>query len=62
MAGLQPRDKIISINSIRVTTMADFFQQLWDGQVGDSVDLLIVRQDKVIPVALTTADRSIWLR
>ena len=62
MAGLQQRDKIISINNIRVTTMADFYQQLWDGQVGDSVDLLIVRQDRVMRVAVSTADRSIWLR
>ena len=62
VAGLQQRDKIISINNIRVTSMSDFYQQLWDQQMGDSVDLLIVRQDRVIPVEVTTADRSIWLR
>ena len=61
-AGLLAQDKIIAIDDIRVATMSNFYQQLWAGEVGESVSLLIVRQGRVMPVAVTTVDRSGWLR
>ena len=61
-AGLQEGDSIIAIDDTRVTTMSNFYQQLWNGQIGDSVSLHIVREGSVTTVAATTADRSLWLR
>ena len=62
VAGLQASDKIIAIDNIRVTDMAGLYQRLWAGNVGDTVSLLVAREDKVMPVVVTTADRSDWFR
>lgn len=63
IAGIQANDALLAIDDTRVTTMRAFYQALWSaGESGIVVDLLVVRNNKLLALRVKSIDREQWLR
>ncbi len=52
-AGLKPGDIILSVNRKEVITSLDLIKQLWYNDVGDTVDVVVIRDDKKLTIPVT---------
>ena len=52
-AGLKPGDIILSVNRKEVITSLDLIKQLWYNDVGDTVDVVVIRDDKELTIPVT---------
>ena len=62
-AGIKPGDLIVAVGDEPVLSMADFYRKLWArGDAGVSVRLQLLRDERIEPVIVESADRYDWLR
>lgn len=58
-AGLREGDTIVAVGDVEVTSLADFFRNVWAlGPAGVDVPLTLAREGDVFTVRITSADRS----
>ncbi|MFQ5994389.1 MAG: S1C family serine protease [Acidiferrobacterales bacterium] len=62
-AGIAANDIIVSIGDDRVTSMANFYRDLWArGDAGIEVPLTVLRGAKLLDIKVRSGDRYQWLR
>ena len=52
-AGLKKGDIILSINREEIITSLDLIKQLWYNDIGDTVDVVVIRDDKKLTIPVT---------
>ncbi len=57
LAGLQPNDIIIHFDEDEITSVADLIKALWRREVGDTVRVVFLRDDKEMVIDVTLAQR-----
>jgi S1-C subfamily serine protease len=54
---LDQRDRILQINGVSVESLGDFCEILWEGMVGDPVELIVRREEETLHVTVQAEDR-----
>ena len=63
MAGLQAGEIITQVADQPVTTLVDFYRQLWAlGSAGTEIPLTVLRQGQLLDLKIASGDRYDWLR
>jgi len=61
-AGFRPGDRIVGVNGVVVRSQEEFYEQLWRGQAGDLVRVLVERGGKRHLITVASIDRYRLLR
>jgi S1-C subfamily serine protease len=56
-AGFRKGDQIIRVNGVDVRSQEDFYEQLWRGQAGDTIEVGVRRADGVRVIPVRSIDR-----
>ena len=63
VAGIQPNDIIVAVNSNPVSDMAEFLREVWaTGPAGVEVEVSIIRAGELKTITVTSGDRYDWLK
>ncbi|MBI3078044.1 MAG: serine protease [Deltaproteobacteria bacterium] len=60
--GLEARDQVLEVNGIRVSSMEEFYRELWKGRVGGPMAIRIRRGQDIRTVTVRPGDRHDSLR
>jgi S1-C subfamily serine protease len=52
-AGLLPEDMILKVGSKEIITSLDLIKQLWYNDIGDTVDVVVIRDGKTLTIPVT---------
>ncbi len=55
--GLRQGDHIIRVNGVDVRSQAEFYEQLWQSQAGDVIQLAVHRKGGVRVISVPSIDR-----
>jgi S1-C subfamily serine protease len=61
-AGVRRGDVIVRMNGEKVAAPEDFYARLWQGQVGEDVELVVVREGRFEALSVRSADRYRFYR
>ena len=62
-SGIEPGDVVLAVNGLQVGTLADLYRKVWSaGDAGVTVSLGILRDDAMLNISVTTADRSSFMK
>ncbi len=56
-AGFRPGDVIVRLNGEKVERQEDFYSRLWQGSVGQELQIVVVRESKFQAITVRPADR-----
>jgi len=61
-AGFQRGDVIAVVNGKKIESLEDFYQKLWQTQVGQEITVVVVRASRFHPITVRPADRYQFFR
>ncbi len=62
-AGIRPKDIVLAVNEISVSSLADFLKTMWaDNRAGDLIKIQINRDDKIMDLKVKSANRDSFLK
>jgi S1-C subfamily serine protease len=56
-AGFRPGDRIVRVNGEQVSSQAEFYRRLWQGGVGQDVQLVVMREARLEAITVRSVDR-----
>jgi S1-C subfamily serine protease len=56
-AGFRQGDRILKVNGVAVASQEEFYEQLWQRQAGDLIEVAIERDNRVHVIAVPSVDR-----
>jgi len=57
-AGIKPQDVILTVDGLQVSNLKAFYQQIWNsGEAGETIELTVLRNGKVLTFNIITVDR-----
>ena len=61
-AGFQRGDVISRVNGAKVESLEEFYQRLWQTEVGQEITVVVVRESRFHPITVRPADRYRFFR
>jgi S1-C subfamily serine protease len=61
-AGFRKGDRIVGVNGVGVRTQEEFYEQMWRRQAGDTIEVVVHREDAVRIIPVRSIDRTILYR
>lgn len=62
-AGLKPGDVVLAVDGTEVDTLAELYRNMWDlGGPGITVPLRVMRENRILELAVPSSDRMRWLK
>jgi S1-C subfamily serine protease len=61
-AGFRRGDRIVAVNGVGVGTQEEFYEQMWRGQAGDTIEVVVHRDHVVRVIAVRSIDRTTLYR
>jgi S1-C subfamily serine protease len=56
-AGFQKGDQIVGVNGVGVTSQEEFYEALWQGEAGETIQVSVRRDDRVQVIRVRSIDR-----
>jgi S1-C subfamily serine protease len=57
-AGFRKGDRIVGVNGVRVKTQEQFYEEMWRGEAGDTIEVAVRRDDAVRIIPVRSIDRT----
>jgi S1-C subfamily serine protease len=61
-AGFRKGDRVVGVNGVRVRTQEEFYEQMWRGRAGDTIEVAVRRDDAVRVIRVRSIDRTTLYR
>jgi S1-C subfamily serine protease len=61
-AGFRKGDRIVGVNGVGVKTQEEFYEQMWRRRAGDTIEVVVRRDDAVRVIPVRSIDRTILYR
>ena len=61
-AGFVKGDRIVGVNGVQVRTQEQFYEAMWRGRAGDTIEVAVRRHDAVRIIPVRSIDRSTLYR
>lgn len=61
-AGFRKGDRIVGVNGVGVRTQEEFYEQMWRRQAGDTIEVVVRRDDAVRVIPVRSIDRTTLYR
>ena len=61
-AGFRRGDRIVAVNGVGVRTQEDFYEQMWRRRAGDTIEVVVRRDDVARVIAVRSIDRTALYR
>jgi S1-C subfamily serine protease len=61
-AGFRKGDRIVGVNGVGVMTQEEFYEQMWRRQAGDTIEVVVRRDDAVRVIPVHSIDRTTLYR
>ena len=62
VAGFVKGDRIVGVNGVQVRTQEQFYEAMWRGRAGDTIEVAVRRHDAVRIIPVRSIDRSTLYR